>query len=199
MTSFSEIMNNTLAYRLWQAPFREQKLVPLRNHNDLRKIRAVLDVGCGPGTNTSHFYHSEYVGLDSNPAYIDYARKTHARHFVTTDVCSYIPPPELRFDFIFANSFFHHIDDHNTLQILSKLKTLLTPDGHVHVLDLVLPERRSIARSIAYADRGKFPRSLEKWRSLFKENFDQLVFEPYAVKAFGLTLWNMVYFKGSAK
>jgi SAM-dependent methyltransferase len=195
----SQIMEQTSAYRLWQAPFREQKLVPLRNHNDFGNVRSVLDLGCGPGTNTSHFRHADYVGLDVNERYIDYARRRYGRKFVVIDICSYAPPPESSFDFILVNSFFHHIDDYNTLNILSKLKTLLTPDGHIHVLDLVLPEKSSIARMLARCDRGDFPRPLERWQSLFDQSFKSVILEPYSLTAFGITLWNMVYFKGKAK
>ena len=192
-------MENVSAYRLWQAPFCEQKLVPLRKHNDLGNVRAVLDVGCGPGTNTSHFLHADYVGLDANESYIDYARRRYGGKFIAIDACSYVPPAGSRFDFILVNSFLHHIDDYNTLNILSKLKTLLTPDGHIHVLDLVLPENSSIARILARCDRGDFPRPLEKWQSVFDRSFETVIFEPYPLTAFGITLWNMVYFKGKAK
>jgi SAM-dependent methyltransferase len=195
----SQIMENVSAYRLWQAPFREQKLVPLRIHNDLGNVRAVLDVGCGPGTNTSQFLHADYVGLDANDRYIDYARRIYGRKFVAIDVCSYVPPAGSRYDFILLNSFLHHIDDYNTLNILSKLQTLLTPDGCIHILDLVLPENPSIARMLAVCDRGEFPRPLEKWRSVFDQSFESVIFEPYSLTAFGITLWNMVYFKGKPK
>ncbi len=199
MNIVSRIMDNASAYRLWQAPFCDQKLVPLRNHNDLRKVRAILDVGCGPGTNTSHFLQSDYVGLDANERYIEYARHRYGRKFITTDVCSYVPPAGSRFDFILVNSFFHHIDDYNTLNILSKLRTLLTPDGYIHVLDLVLPENLGIPRILASCDRGEFPRPLEKWRSLFDQSFERVIFEPYSLTIFGIALWKMVYFKGKAK
>lgn len=199
MKIFSQIMENVSAYRLWQAPFCEQKLFPLRNHNDLGNVRAVLDVGCGPGTNTCHFLHTDYVGLDANKSYIDYARRRYSRKFITIDVCSYVPPPETRFDCILVNSFLHHIDDYNTLNILSKLKALLTPDGYIHILDLVLPEKPSIARMLARCDRGDCPRPLEKWRSVFDQSFERVIFEPYSLTALGVTLWNMVYFKGKAK
>ncbi len=108
-------------------------------------------------------------------------------------------PRDRGFDFILVNSFLHHVDTPAVRRILAHLQTLLTPDGHIHVLDLVLPERRSIARLLARLDRGDYPRPLEEWRNLFSENFDLVVFEPYALKAMTATLWNMVYCKGRAK
>lgn len=37
-------MENASSYRLWQAPSREQKLVPFRKDNDLGNVRAIFDV-----------------------------------------------------------------------------------------------------------------------------------------------------------
>jgi SAM-dependent methyltransferase len=193
------ILENVSAYRLWQAPFADKKLDPLLKHNDLANVRRVLDVGCGPGTNTSHFFHAEYLGLDNNEAYINYARRRYGREYVVTDICNYAPRSGIRFDFILVNSFLHHVDDSNSLSILSKLKSLLTPTGYIHVLDLVMPARPSISRLLARCDRGDFARSLEKWRDIFTQDFEPVLFEPYLLTAFGVTLWNMVYFKGKAK
>jgi len=129
----ARVMENTLAYRVWQAPFAEQKLAPLYAHNDLGRVRRVLDVGCGPGTNTQHFAHADYLGIDFNPAYIESARRRHGREFVVADVTKYEVPREERFDLILANSLFHHIDTANTARILAHLAALLSDDGHVHV------------------------------------------------------------------
>ena len=190
------LLERPLVYRLWQAPFVEQKLVPLRAHNDLGAIRRVLDVGCGPGTNTRQFAKMEYVGLDINEHYVEFAKKKFGRDFVAVDVTKYTPPPGAPFDFIFLNSFLHHVNDEDTRRILAALTNILPPDGHVHILELVLPERPSIARFLAKADRGEFPRPLEKWREIFTEAFEPVVFEPYRLTLCGVTLWNMVYFKG---
>jgi trans-aconitate methyltransferase len=192
----ANVMNNTLAYRVWQAPFAERKLAPLLAHNDIARARRVLDVGCGPGTNTGHFASADYLGLDFNPEYIESARRRHGRRFEVADVTTYSVAPDERFDLILANSLFHHIDTPNTRRILSHLATLLTDDGHVHILDLVLPPRASISRFLARADRGDYPRPLGEWRELFTESFEPVVFEPYGLGAVGLTLWSMVYFKG---
>ena len=199
MKSYARLMENTLAYRVWQAPFAERKLAPLYVHNDVAGARRVLDVGCGPGTNTAHFARAEYLGVDFNPAYIESARRRHGREFVVADVTKYESAPDQRFDLILANSFFHHIDTASARRILAHLATLLSDDGHVHVLDLVLPERRSVSRFLARADRGEYPRRLDEWRELFTGAFEPVVFEPYPLGAAGMTLWNMIYFKGRVR
>ena len=199
MKAYAKIMENTLAYRVWQAPFAERKLAPFLAHNDLSRARRVLDVGCGPGTNTHHFANADYLGIDFNAAYIESARARHGREFVVADVTTYEVAPDQRFDLIIANSLFHHIDTSNTERILAHLATLLSDDGHVHILDLVLPPRPSISRFLARADRGDYPRPLEAWRDIFTRAFEPVVFEPYPLGAAGLTLWSMIYFKGRAR
>jgi SAM-dependent methyltransferase len=199
MKLHARLMEFTFAYRLWQAPFAERKLAPLWAHNDVPRARRVLDVGCGPGTNTHHFASADYLGLDFNPAYIESARKRHGREFVVADVTKYEVARDQRFDLILANSLFHHIDTANTRRILAHLATLLSDDGHVHIFDLVLPPEPSVARFVARMDRGDYPRPLEEWRTIFTEAFEPVVFEPYPLGAGGATLWNMVYFKGRAR
>jgi SAM-dependent methyltransferase len=199
MKSLARIMENTRAYRLWQAPFAEKKFAPILAHNDLRTVRRVLDVGCGPGTNTARFAHTYYLGVDHNLRYLEDARRRHGRDFLAADVTRPALAPAARFDFILVNSFFHHIDTPNTRKTLSQLGALLTEDGHVHILDLVLPARPSAARLLARLDRGEFPRALEDWKQIFSEAFEGEIFEPYALTGLGMTLWQMVYFKGRGK
>jgi SAM-dependent methyltransferase len=182
-------------YRLWQAPFQKQKLAPVLRHNDLSKVRRVLDVGCGPGTNAPHFRGREYLGLDINPEYVSRARARHGMRFEVADVTRWQVRDE-PFDFILVNSFFHHVGDEDSDRILSHLATLLTDDGRIHVLDLVLPERASPARLLAKMDRGEHPRALERWRTLFGMRFEADLFEPYDLGVAGLALWKMVYFRG---
>ena len=189
-------------YRAWQAPFAEAKLAPLWRHNDRSSIRRVLDVGCGPGTNAPHFLEQAYLGLDINPAYIEQARRRYGGaspgvRFEVADVTRW----EVRdgaYDFILVNSFFHHVSDADAHRILGHLGGLLTPGGHIHVLDLVLPAEPSVARALARLDRGDFPRPLEAWRDLFGRHFREVVFEPYRLGIGPLALWHMVYFKGAA-
>ncbi len=70
MARLTDILNFPSVYRLWQAPFASAKLRPLQHDNDLCNARRVLDVGCGPGTNSPVFSHTDYLGLDLNERYI---------------------------------------------------------------------------------------------------------------------------------
>ena len=73
-------------YLAWQRPFVASKLAPVWRHNDRSTIRRVLDVGCGPGTNSAEFSGLDYLGVDLNPSYIEHARRRHGPHFEVADV-----------------------------------------------------------------------------------------------------------------
>lgn len=199
LTLISRIMEHTEVYRAWQAPFAENKFAPVLASNDLRLARRVLDVGCGPGTNAHYFTDANYTGVDCNPAYIEYARRHYQGNFVVANATTYRAESGQSFDFILVNSFLHHIDTPNARRILSYLSGLLAEDGHIHILELVLPERRSIAKLIAHLDRGDFPRPSQEWLELIEETLEPVMVKPYQLRAAGITLWNMVYLKCRAK
>lgn len=204
MSALDLIMRQPLIYRLWMAPFAERKFAPIAAHNDLQHIRRVLDVGCGPGTNATHFVASDYLGIDLNPEYIRdaqhrYGASNSRLRFEAHDASTYVAPPGQRFDFVLVNSFLHHVDDPTARSILANLARLLTEDGHVHILELVLPETASIPLFLACADRGKFPRPLDQWRRMFLDFFEAVICEPYDLSRVNVCLWKMIYFKGRAK
>jgi trans-aconitate methyltransferase len=190
------LLEQPWVYRTWQAPFADQKFAPILTHNDLRRVRRVLDIGCGPGTNAKHFTHAEYLGIDINQHYIEDARQRYRREFVASDVRTYSPPRDAHFDFILVNSFLHHLNSGDVHSILAHIRTMLTEDGHIHILELVMPDNRSIPRLLARWDRGKFARSRQEWNTTFSKVFESVLFEPYRLTGAGATLWNMVYFKG---
>jgi SAM-dependent methyltransferase len=168
-------------------------------HNDLARVRRVLDVGCGPATNTAWFKDCNYLGVDINAAYIESARRRFARDFLVADVTQYEFPDQDGFDFVLANSLLHHIDDAGVHKLLSRLATLLGNDGHVHIIDLVLPLHRGMPRMLARLDRGCYPRTLESWKGVFAQHFDFVVFEPFPLRLAGVAFWDLVYFKGKRK
>jgi SAM-dependent methyltransferase len=199
MSLVDYLLEQTAVYSLWQAPFAAAKLAPMLAHNDIGSARRVLDVGCGPATNTRLFAHADYLGIDVNPDYIKHARRKHDRRFVVADAATYDDPHGAGFDFILINSFLHHMDTLSTNKILNRMRSWLSPDGHIHLLEPALPEERSLAQLMAHLDRGKYLRPLATWHELFGQHLDIVVFEPYPLRVLGATLWNMVYCKGRAR
>jgi SAM-dependent methyltransferase len=185
-----------LIYRLWMRTHGEQKLTPIMRYNNVDCIRRVLDVGCGPGTNAMHFSHTDYLGIDWNERYILNARSRYCGQFRLGDVTKLQVPTDERFDFILVNSLLHHIDIAATQRLLAHLPVLLSPDGHVHIIELVLPTAFSLPFILARADRGDYPRPMNEWRRIFNEYFDEVVFYPFNVSLCGIVFWNLIYFKG---
>jgi SAM-dependent methyltransferase len=185
-----------LTYRLWQAPFADRKIRPVLAHNDLARVRRVLDVACGPGTNTKYFNGVEYLGVDWNEGYIRYATRQYGRRFVCADVTGQDFAVAGTFDFILVNSVLHHLSDAEIGILLEKLAPLLSPDGSIHLLELVLPATPGVAGLLARLDRGKYARPLEEWHRLLTKVFVPELVEPYVLTGLGVPLWQMVYFKG---
>lgn len=196
MSFAARTLEQTLVYRAWETPFVQQKFAPILAHNSISRVRPVLDVACGLGTNTKYFSGADYLGIDFNERYIGGARRRHGRKFLTADARTYVAPPENGFDFILVNSFLHDLDTKEMLAILSHLKSLLTEDGHIHMLELVLPKKPGIARLLARWNRGKFVRPRDEWRRLFDQLFVPVVFQPYRITGMGTSLWEIVDFKG---
>ncbi len=196
MKLLNALIARPLTYRLWQAPFAYRKIRPVLARNDLARVRRVLDVACGPGTNTKYFRGVEYLGADWNEDCIRYATRQYGRDFVCADVTDPDFAVAGTFDFILLNSVLHHLSDAEIEVLLEKLARLLSPDGSIHLLELVLPETHGVAGLLARLDRGKYARPLAEWHHLLTKVFVSELFEPYVLTGLGVPLWQMVYFKG---
>lgn len=193
----SHPMDHPLIYRVWQAPFAEQKLAPFLRRIASRRPRRVLDVGCGPGTNARHFTDCEYLGIDINPSYIESASARYGPRFRVADVTQSGFAGGGGWDCILVNSLLHHLPDDSVDGMLRRFPAMLAGDGIVHVLDLVLPDRRSVARWLARHDRGQFPRPLGRLQELLTRHLRLLSLEEYELRAGGVTFWKMLYFTGT--
>lgn len=190
------LFENPSVYSAWQAPFAASKFAPVERRLRDLTIRRVLDVGCGAGTNAGRFENYDYVGLDVNERYLEAARRRYRGRFINADLTKADLSDLGTFDTVLVNSFLHHVSDPHVERILAQIPPLLSADGRVHILELVLPERLSIARVMAQLDRGRFARPMDDWRRLFSAAFEPLVVEPYM---FGGRLWSMLYFQGRAR
>jgi SAM-dependent methyltransferase len=196
MKFFDYLLEQPFLFNLSQLPFTKQKFARILRHNDLSRVRRVLDVGCGPGTNAPSFAHAAYQGIDINPRYIQMARRRYQRDFLVADMTQYEIDSQDAYDFILINSFLHHVDTDSVHRILASTPRLLAPGGHVHSIEVVMPTQPGLSRLLARWDRGGFARPIEEWRSIFGQHLQTVVFEPFPVVHLGHALMEMVYFKG---
>lgn len=185
-----------LAYALWQTPFVAGKIAPFLAAGPAARFGRVLELGCGPGTNAHLFEPQGYVGIDLSPQYVEAARRRRRGRFVCGDAATFELPDEAPFDRVFVNSLLHHLRDEQVESLLSRAAAALGPQGEIHVLDLALPARPSVARLLARADRGGFARSLAVWEKLFTRHFHDISFKPYVVRCAGVSCWEMFYCRG---
>jgi trans-aconitate methyltransferase len=76
------------------------------------------------------------------------------------------------FDLIFANSLLHHISDEYLGNILNLMCKLSHEKSEIHIIDLVLPNKKSIPYYLAKLDRGHYPREISEWSNCFSQYFD---------------------------
>lgn len=190
------LLEHAGVYRAWQAPFAAQKFAPVERWLRRHAIRRVLDVGCGAGTNAGRFDAVDYVGIDINERYLQSARARFRGRFIHADLTTADLSSLGTFDMVLINSFLHHLADAEVEQILVQVAGLLIADGRIHILELVVPERKSLAWVMARLDRGRYARPLARWRELLGAAFEPDAIEPYFI---GGRLWSMVHFQGRRK
>jgi SAM-dependent methyltransferase len=196
VTVLERLLEQPWVYGAWQAPFAARKFRPVERELARLPVRRVLDVGCGPGTNAHHFAHADYVGVDINGRYLGRARARHAGRFIQADLSTADLSSLGTFDTVLVNSFLHHLPDVMVDQLLGRVAERLNASGRIHVLELVLPQRWSLAKVMARCDRGRYARPLACWNEIFSAHFTPVIFEPYVL---GPGLWSMVYFQGGRR
>lgn len=86
------LLEHPAVYAAWQAPFVARKFAPVERQIRDQPIRRVLDVGCGPGTNTARFEHADYIGIDINERYLTIARSKYHGRFIQADLAHATSP-----------------------------------------------------------------------------------------------------------
>ena len=91
---------------------------------------SILDLGCGPGRDLSHFRSlgHEAVGLDGAQQFVAMAR-AHSRCEVLHQDLLAMRLPAGRFDGIFANASLFHVPSQGMPRVLAELSETLRPRG----------------------------------------------------------------------
>jgi SAM-dependent methyltransferase len=194
----ARVLDNPTLYNLWQTPFARPKMDYFLRRHTISRRTSVLDVGCGPASNTGYFPQCDYLGIDLDERYILHARRRFSRDFVVADALSY-PRPDNGFDVVFFNGMLHHLDDSRCIAMLEHAASLLSDDGRVHVIDMILPRRRGIPRWLARNDRGEFVRPFSRWCDVFASSVKIERLEQFSVRRLGIPLLDMLYLQAKAR
>ncbi len=137
----------------------------------------ILDIGCGPGEALEYFSNVEYIGFDSNLAYINLAKKKYGEnaHFF----CGMIDKITLesfdKFDLVMAVGVLHHLNDNQSLALLKLAFNALKRGGRLITFDGCFVAGQSrIARFIISNDRGQFVRTQDGYANLASKVFSRV-------------------------
>lgn len=146
----------------------------LREHVDLRNGMRVLDVGCGPGYVVELLAGAEYVGLDTDRRYIDYARRRYGRYgeFQCTALTHDFLEKRASFDYVLMNGVLHHLPDEDASEVLRLCHDALKMGGSVVTLDgFYADDIGPVSRFLLQRDRGKFIRTKSQYLALAGSSF----------------------------
>lgn len=190
------LLENPSIYRLWSKNLDAQKYIALRHVLPSVEGLRVLDVGCGPATNSSWFDPSGYLGVDHNPEYIDLASKRFPELSFALQDASALDLGSRKFDLILVNSLLHHLTDEQGRSMLNSLVQALVPAGSVVINEPLIPQDGCWVKELMMrSDRGAYFRSHAEYRNLFAPIYTVAAEHPYEMRLFGVAGWSMVVFK----
>jgi SAM-dependent methyltransferase len=189
------ILESPLGYRLWSKPLSSPKneaISALLLKIDNKKAR-ILDIGCGPGTNSHLFEAYDYLGLDLNPEYIESAKKKFPLlSFQVADAAN-LKIENGKFDIILINSLMHHLSDNECKSLMQGVLPILSEDSVIIVQEPLIPNKnQKLMELMMKQDRGDYFRSIEGWNDVFKfSGFKVKSEDTYEIKIFGMVGWKM--------
>lgn len=135
----------------------------------LKDNPSILDLGCGIGQFSS-ITGGDYLGLDMNERYIDYARRRNRRpncSFQCADAAT-LAHAEARFDGVIIVDLLHHLSDTECGKVLMTASKLARK--WVVNFEPIKEESNPLGRWINNHDRGHFIRPLAELHKLYQRS-----------------------------
>lgn len=132
----------------------------------------ILDLGCGPGTNSSFFQTKDYFGIDISSRYIKQAEVKSPNHkFICGNFLLLGKEWDDSFDIILMSGLLHHLSDQLACEFIEKSYSVLKKGGRLIAIENCLHYKQSwIKRKIIMQDRGEFVRDKNDIDNLFKRS-----------------------------
>ena len=150
----------------------------IQNHVRAKPRDKVIDIGCGPAQTLQLLPDVTYVGLDTNDAYIAFARRTYGSlgTFVIGDTDSVRHDPLFKdADIVVAIAVLHHLGDEEATQCINFAYDALKKGGRFISHDPCwIPNQRSFSKWIMSVDRGRNIRTEQQYRELAAKAFKKV-------------------------
>lgn len=140
----------------------------IRRHLRLGRRLRTLDLGCGGGILSDLFADGQYVGVDLNLTYIDYARRTRKGAFMVGDACK-LGLADDQFDQILVFGLLHHLPDEEVRAVLSEACRVLVAGGRILAIEDIptMSWLNWIGRLIHRLELGKYIRPVGDYRRFY--------------------------------
>jgi SAM-dependent methyltransferase len=142
----------------------------IRNHVRAKAGDKVIDIGCGPAQALQSLPDVEYLGLDIDPDYIAFAKRTYGDKgtFVVGD--TQFLRGDSRFkdaDIVIAVGVLHHLDDEEATDCIRFAYDVLKRAGRLICHDACwIPKQGAFSKCIMSRDRGRNIRTEQQYRHL---------------------------------
>jgi len=135
----------------------------------------ILDIGCGPADVLEDLPPVQYVGVDIDQHYIDYAKSKYSNRasFICKSVDELSDEEYRDFDIVLATGLLHHLNDREAIHLLNVSRNFLKPTGRLVTFDGCYLEsgQHPIDKWMLRSDRGKFVRTEPQYTQLAQNIF----------------------------
>lgn len=175
------VLSHTIVYKTFKEAVLPSGAIEalVRDHFAVAYGGRVLDLGCGYGDYAPYFAERcDYLGIDHNESYIRRARELNAgssARFLVADVADTAVVENGPYDLIMMAGVLHHLPSESVRQLVRTVQPLVSDQGRFVAMEPVFtPEQGLTARLIIAADRGRFVRDSDGYRSLFQPEFSDV-------------------------
>jgi SAM-dependent methyltransferase len=150
----------------------------IQSHIRAKPGDKVIDIGCGPARVLQSLPAVKYFGLDINPDYIAFARRTYGDKgtFVVGDTRSLRGDARFKdVDIVIAIAVLHHLDDEEAADCIRFAYDALKRGGRLVCYDPCwIPNQGVVSRYIMSHDRGRNIRTEQQCRQLAAKVFSNV-------------------------